>query len=63
MKLLLLLSDETQIANRRDAELRAVHTEKEEIKRKVADILDVLLRTTDKTSEAHFITHTAISQD
>ena len=34
MKLMLLLSDEVQIAHRRDAELKEVHQEKEEIKRK-----------------------------
>ena len=44
MKLLLLLSDETQIANRRDVELRTIHAEKEDIKKKVAEILDELLR-------------------
>ncbi|KAI0343091.1 hypothetical protein BDW22DRAFT_1356663 [Trametopsis cervina] len=44
MKLLLLLSDETQIASRRDAELRTVQTEKEEAKIKVAALLDELLR-------------------
>ena len=44
MKLLLLLSDEAQIANRRDEELRAVQAEKEETKKKVAALLDELLR-------------------
>jgi len=43
MKLLLLLSDESQIANRRDTELKAVQTEKEQTKRKVAALLDELL--------------------
>lgn len=42
MKLLLLLSDEAQIAKRRDAELRSVQTEKTESKKKVAELLDEL---------------------
>jgi len=52
MKLLLLLSDESQIAKRRDAELRAVQTEKEETKHKVAALLDELLnnKPTQRTS-------------
>ncbi|KAH8100138.1 surfeit locus protein 5 subunit 22 of mediator complex-domain-containing protein [Cristinia sonorae] len=45
MKLLLLLSDESQIANRRDAEQRGVQAEKEETKKKVAALLDELLDT------------------
>ncbi|TCD61842.1 hypothetical protein EIP91_007832 [Steccherinum ochraceum] len=45
MKLLLLLSDESQIANRRDAEQRSVQAEKEEAKKKVAALLDELLNT------------------
>ena len=45
MKLMLLLSDEAQIASRRDAELRQVQGEKEEAKKKVAALLDELLRT------------------
>ncbi|KAL4247988.1 Mediator complex subunit 22 family protein [Abortiporus biennis] len=45
MKLLLLLSDESQIANRRDQELRFVHSDKENIKAKVAELLDELLST------------------
>ncbi|GJF00056.1 surfeit locus protein 5 subunit 22 of mediator complex-domain-containing protein [Phanerochaete sordida] len=44
MKLMLLLSDEAQIANRRDAELRVVTAEKDEAKKKVAELLDELLR-------------------
>ena len=44
MKLMLLLSDEAQIANRRDAELRVVKAEKDEAKKKVAALLDELLR-------------------
>lgn len=45
MKLLLLLSDESQIANRRDAEQRSIQAEKEETKKKVAALLDELLNT------------------
>ena len=44
MKLLLLLSDEAQIANRRDAEMKVVHKERDESKQKVAALLDELLR-------------------
>ncbi|KAI8986629.1 hypothetical protein BD414DRAFT_38518 [Trametes punicea] len=44
MKLLLLLSDESQIAKRRDAELRVVQAEKSEAQKKVAALLDELLR-------------------
>ncbi|KAK7032302.1 hypothetical protein VNI00_013261 [Paramarasmius palmivorus] len=44
MKLLLLLSDEAQIANRRDAELNQVHRERDEAKAKVSALLDELLR-------------------
>ncbi|KAK7445435.1 hypothetical protein VKT23_014854 [Stygiomarasmius scandens] len=44
MKLLLLLSDEAQIAHRRDAEVKAVQQEKESCKEKVASLLDELLR-------------------
>lgn len=43
MKLLLLLSDESQIASRRDAELKAVQTEKQDTIEKVAHVLDQLL--------------------
>lgn len=43
MKLLLLLSDESQIASRRDAELKAVQAEKQETMEKVAHLLDQLL--------------------
>ncbi|KAJ3551561.1 hypothetical protein NM688_g4632 [Phlebia brevispora] len=43
MKLLLLLSDETQIANRRDQEMSLVRREKEETKKKVAALLNELL--------------------
>jgi len=43
MKLLLLLSDESQIAKRRDTELKTVQAEKEETKRKVAALLDEFL--------------------
>ncbi|KAJ8072894.1 hypothetical protein AAF712_005068 [Marasmius tenuissimus] len=44
LKLLLLLSDEAQIANRRDAELKVVQKERDESKQKVAALLDELLR-------------------
>jgi len=44
MKLLLLLSDEAQIAHRRDAELKMVQEEKDDAKEKVAALLDELLR-------------------
>ena len=44
MKLMLLLSDEAQIATRRDGELRTVKAEKEEAKKKVAALLDEILR-------------------
>ncbi|OSD02685.1 hypothetical protein PYCCODRAFT_1410699 [Trametes coccinea BRFM310] len=52
MKLLLLLSDEAQIAKRRDAELRVVQSEKSEAQKKVAALLDELLssRTDDGSS-------------
>lgn len=50
MKLLLLLSDEAQIANRRDAELRSVQIEKEELQNKVADLLDELLHPQNSTA-------------
>ena len=43
MKLLLLLSDEAQIAKRRDAELRSVQAEKTDAQKKVAALLDELL--------------------
>ncbi|OCH83979.1 hypothetical protein OBBRIDRAFT_786742 [Obba rivulosa] len=49
MKLLLLLSDEAQIANRRDHELRQVQGETEELKKKVAGLLDELVG----SQEAH----------
>ncbi|KAF5391580.1 hypothetical protein D9757_002509 [Collybiopsis confluens] len=44
MKLLLLLSDEAQIAYRRDAELKVVQEEKENAKEQVAALLDEILR-------------------
>ena len=44
LKLLLLLSDETQIAHRRDAELKQVQKEKNEAREKVAALLDELLK-------------------
>lgn len=43
MKLLLLLSDEAQLAHRRDAELKVVQEEKIEARQKVAELLDNLL--------------------
>lgn len=43
LKLLLLLSDEAQIAHRRDAELKHVQQEKNEARQKVAELLDRLL--------------------
>ncbi|KZP27339.1 hypothetical protein FIBSPDRAFT_1040211 [Athelia psychrophila] len=43
MKLMLLLSDEAQIAHRRDAELKSLHGEKKEAKQAVASLLDSLL--------------------
>jgi mediator of RNA polymerase II transcription subunit 22 len=44
MKLLLLLSDEAQIAHRRDVELKIVQEERDDAKTKVAALLDELLR-------------------
>jgi mediator of RNA polymerase II transcription subunit 22 len=44
MKLLLLLSDEAQIAHRRDAELKSLQEEKGDAKQKVAALLDDLLK-------------------
>ncbi|EAU85676.1 hypothetical protein CC1G_10948 [Coprinopsis cinerea okayama7 len=44
MKLLLLLSDESQTAHRRDAEEKEIREANEETKRKVAALLDELLR-------------------
>ncbi|KAF9068972.1 hypothetical protein BDP27DRAFT_1421402 [Rhodocollybia butyracea] len=44
MKLLLLLSDEAQIAHRRDAEMKIVQDEKEKAKERVAVLLDEMLR-------------------
>ncbi|TFY72274.1 hypothetical protein EVG20_g737 [Dentipellis fragilis] len=44
MKLLLLLSDEAQIVSRRDAEFRTASQEKEDAKKKVAELLTELLR-------------------
>ncbi|KAI0705153.1 surfeit locus protein 5 subunit 22 of mediator complex-domain-containing protein [Cytidiella melzeri] len=49
MKLLLLLSDETQISNRRDEELRTVRVEKETTQKKVAALLNELLRPSNAT--------------
>jgi len=44
MKLLLLLSDEAQIAHRRDAELKNLQSETDETRQEVARLLDELLR-------------------
>jgi mediator of RNA polymerase II transcription subunit 22 len=44
MKLQLLLSDEAQIVERRDAELATTLQEKEEAKAKVAELLSKLLK-------------------
>jgi len=44
MKLLLLLSDQAQIAHRRDVELKIVQEERDNAKTKVATLLDELLR-------------------
>ncbi|RDB26113.1 hypothetical protein Hypma_006742 [Hypsizygus marmoreus] len=44
MKLLLLLSDEAQLAHRRDAELKVVQEERDDARQKVADLLDDILR-------------------
>lgn len=44
MKLLLLLSDEAQIAHRRDTELKTVQEEKEDARSQVAALLDELIR-------------------
>ena len=44
MKLLLLLSDEAQIAHRRDEELSILQKEKEDTKRQVIKVLDELLK-------------------
>ena len=44
MKLLLLLSDEAQIAHRRDLELQNVQKERDDIKEEVANLLTELLR-------------------
>ena len=43
MKLLLLLSDEAQLAHRRDAELKVVQEEKNGARQQVAELLDDLL--------------------
>ncbi|PCH42225.1 hypothetical protein WOLCODRAFT_132255 [Wolfiporia cocos MD-104 SS10] len=45
MKLLLLLSDESQIANRRDAEMRSVQSEKDGLQKQVSALLSELLHT------------------
>lgn len=47
MKLLLLLSDEAQIAHRRDTELKTVQEEKDAARVQVAALLDELIRRPD----------------
>lgn len=44
MKLLLLLSDEAQIAHRRDVELKNVREEKDEARKAVIALLNELVR-------------------
>lgn len=50
LKLLLLLSDEAQIAHRRDAELKHVQQEKNEARQKVAELLNGLMNSKDDLS-------------
>jgi mediator of RNA polymerase II transcription subunit 22 len=45
MKLLLLLSDEAQIAHRRDVELKIVQEERDDAKTKVTALLDEIFKT------------------
>ncbi|KAJ7789097.1 surfeit locus protein 5 subunit 22 of mediator complex-domain-containing protein [Mycena olivaceomarginata] len=52
MKLLLLLSDEAQIAHRRDTELKTVQEEKEDARSQVAALLDELIRRPDGDANA-----------
>jgi mediator of RNA polymerase II transcription subunit 22 len=52
MKLLLLLSDEAQIAHRRDTELKTVQEEKEDARSQVAALLDELIRRSDGNANA-----------
>ncbi|KAJ7156872.1 hypothetical protein C8R43DRAFT_1125445 [Mycena crocata] len=49
MKLLLLLSDEAQIAHRRDTELKTVQEEKDDARAEVAALLDELIRRPDSS--------------
>ncbi|KAG2362733.1 surfeit locus protein 5 subunit 22 of mediator complex-domain-containing protein [Suillus spraguei] len=51
LKLLLLLSDEAQIAHRRDAELKHVQQEKNEARQKVAELLNGLMNSKDDLSQ------------
>ncbi|KAG0708223.1 surfeit locus protein 5 subunit 22 of mediator complex-domain-containing protein [Suillus ampliporus] len=51
LKLLLLLSDEAQIAHRRDAELKHVQQEKNEARQKVAELLDGLMNSKGRSSQ------------
>ncbi|EIN09838.1 hypothetical protein PUNSTDRAFT_52022 [Punctularia strigosozonata HHB-11173 SS5] len=50
MKLLLLISDEAQIANKRDAELRSVRAESDAARKEAAQLLDELLKGTTPSS-------------
>lgn len=50
MKLLLLLSDEAQIATQRDRALKETRTEAEETKKKVVELLNELFSETDDKS-------------
>ncbi|KAF8896112.1 hypothetical protein BD779DRAFT_1494039 [Infundibulicybe gibba] len=52
MKLLLLLSDEAQIAHHRDAELERVQTERDDAQEKVVQLLDELLKPTSHGRDA-----------
>lgn len=61
MKLLLLLSDEAQIAHRRDAELKETHEEKLEARQKVATLLDELLKRPSKQNDESSSSSTSVS--
>ena len=52
MKLLLLLSDEAQIATQRDRALKETRTEAEETKKKVIELLNELFSDADSPSAA-----------
>ncbi|KAJ6485761.1 hypothetical protein C8R45DRAFT_829000 [Mycena sanguinolenta] len=59
MKLLLLLSDEAQIAHRRDTELKTVQEEKEDARAQVAALLDELIRRPDQKGPTNTATGSA----